>query len=394
MKRSIFALAMGTFGLGLSEFGMMGILPDIADDMGVTIPQAGHFISAYAVGVAVGAPLLAIATRRYPLKAILMMLMGIYIFGNLGFAASGDYGLNLMFRFISGIPHGAYFGVGSIVASRIADEGKGGAAVAGMVAGMTVANLFGVPLGTFISHVISWHYTYLFIGLVGVVILWSIRCWVPALAPLADTGFKGQFAFLKRPPPWLLIAAIVLGNGGIFCWYSYVNPLMTRTVGLPESMMTFVMMFVGMGMVLGNILGGRSSDRFTPSHVATTSQGLAAVLLLLIFLCTGSQALSMIMMFLCSGCLFAVSAPQQLLLLEHSKGGEMLGAACAQIAFNVGNAIGAYAGGIPIDRGYGYEFSALPGMAMTFVGFCVFMVFCNRYEIPFLLPRRRGTAGI
>lgn len=340
MKRSIFALAMGTFGLGLSEFGMMGILPDIADDMGVTIPQAGHFISAYAVGVAVGAPLLAIATRRYPLKAILMMLMGIYIFGNLGFAASGDYGLNLMFRFI------------------------------------------------------SWHYTYLFIGLVGVVILWSIRCWVPALAPLADTGFKGQFAFLKRPQPWLLIAAIVLGNGGIFCWYSYVNPLMTRTVGLPESMMTFVMMFAGMGMVLGNILGGRSSDRFTPSHVATTSQGLAAVLLLLIFLCRGSQALSMIMMFLCSGCLFAVSAPQQLLLLEHSKGGEMLGAACAQIAFNVGNAIEAYAGGIPIDRGYGYEFSALPGMAMTLVGFCVFMFFCNRYEIPFLLPRRRGTAGI
>lgn len=378
MRKSTIALALGTLGLGMSEFGMMGILPDIAQDLSISIPQAGHFISAYAIGVAVGAPLLVIVARKLPLKKILLGLMLLYIFGNLCFALSSSYKLNLFFRFISGLPHGGYFGVGSIVARKLAPEGKGTSAVAGMVSGMTIANLFGVPLGTFISHHFSWSIIYFIVALLGVIIFYSISKFIPKLNPLPDTGFKNQFHFLKSRNPWLIIFTTILGNGGIFCWYSYIIPIMTKSVGFSQEAMTGVMMFAGLGMVIGNLVSGKFSDKYSPQKVGTFTQGLAMITLLLFFLCVHSKAASLLLMFMGTGCLFAVSAPQQILLLQDSKGGEMLGAALVQVAFNMGNALGAFLGGIPISNKYPYEYSALPGIVLTLFGFLIFLYYTYR----------------
>lgn len=231
MKKSLIALAFGTLGLGIAEFTMMGILPYVARDLNISIPVAGHFISAYALGVCAGAPMLIVARKR-PLKHILLVLMALMLVGNLGAAMAPDYWLLLAARFISGLPHGAYFGVASIVAGKLADEGKSSEAVSIMIAGMTVANLFGVPLGTSLSHMLSWRVTFLLVGCWGLIVLYYIWRWVPVIEGLKDTGFKGQFRFLKTPAPWLILGATALGNGGVFCWYSYITPLLTNVSDL------------------------------------------------------------------------------------------------------------------------------------------------------------------
>ena len=377
MRKAIIALALGTFGLGMSEFSMMGILPDIASSMNITIPQAGHFISAYAIGVAVGAPALILLARNVPLKKTLLLLTLIYFVGNLCFAVSSNYWLNLFFRFVSGLPHGAFFGVGSVVAQKIAKPGKETSAIAGMIAGMTVANLIGVPMATFISHQFKWSVTYLLIAALAIAIFYFIKKWVPALAPLPNVGgIKGQFRFLKKRGPWLIIIVTIMGNGGIFAWYSYINPLMTHVSGFSESAMTGVMIFAGLGTVFGNIIGGSLGAKFLPEKVGTGVQGIAVLLLLGIFFFADIQWLSFILMFLTTACLFAVSAPQQFLLLENSKGSELLGGACVQVAFNLGNALGAFTGGIPIEMKYPYNYTALPGAALALVGFLVFLYYC------------------
>lgn len=377
MKKAIIALALGTFGLGVSEFSMMGILPDIASSMKISITEAGHFISAYAVGVAVGAPSLILLSRKTPLKQILLLLAIIYFVGNFCFAISSSYKLNLLFRFISGLPHGAFFGVGSVVAQKIAKPGKETSAIAGMIAGMTVANLIGVPMGTFISHQFGWSVTYLFVAFLAFAIFFFIQRWVPVLAPLPDNGgIKGQFKFLKKKAPWLIFIVTIMGNGGIFAWYSYVTPIMTNISGFLESEMTGVMIFAGLGTVVGNIIGGTLSGKILPEKVGTGVQGVAVLLLLGIFFFADIKWLSFLLMFMTTACLFAVSAPQQFLLLENSKGSELLGGACVQVAFNIGNAIGALAGGIPIDLKYPENYAALPGAGLAFIGFVVFFYYC------------------
>ena len=282
MKKSLIALAFGTLGLGIAEFVMMGILPDVARDLKISIPAAGHFISAYALGVCVGASVLTLA-RKYPLKHILLVLVTLIMVGNICAALSPNYWVLLISRFISGLPHGAYFGVGSIVAERLADKGKSSEAVSIMIAGMTIANLFGVPLGTSLSTMLSWRATFLLVGLWGIVILYYIWRWVPQVEGLKDTGFKGQFRFLKTPAPWLILGATALGNGGVFCWYSYINPMLTHVSGFSAESITPLMILAGFGMVMGNLISGRLSDRYTPGKVGTAAQALICLMLLLIF---------------------------------------------------------------------------------------------------------------
>ena len=267
MKKSLIALAFGTLALGMAEFVMMGILPDIARSLGVTIPEAGHLISAYALGVCFGAPLTVVVARTRPLKHILLALVGLIIIGNTCAALSPNYWTLMVMRFVSGLPHGAFFGVGSIVAERIADKGKRAEAVSIMVVGMTVANLFGVPLGTYISAAVTWRATFGIVAVWGAVALLLVKLWVPALPALPDTGLKGQFRFLKSFAPWLVLLSVMLGNGGIFCWYSYVSPLMVHTSGFRSGDLTLIIMLAGFGMFAGNIIGGHFSDRFTPEKV-------------------------------------------------------------------------------------------------------------------------------
>ena len=379
MKKSLIALAFGTLGLGIAEFVMMGILPDVAHDFGISISQAGHFISAYALGVCVGAPMLILA-RKHPLKRILLILVTLIMVGNISAALAPNYWILLLARFISGLPHGAYFGVGSIVAEKLADKGKGSEAVSIMVAGMTIANLFGVPLGTSLSAAISWRVTFLLVGCWGMIILYYIWRWVPQIESLPDTGLKGQFRFLKSPAPRLLIGATLLGNGGVFCWYSYINPLLTHVSGFHPQSITFLMVLAGFGMVVGNLASGRLSDKYKPGRVAATVQACICVTLLLIFFLSSVSWLSVLLMCLCTAGLFALSSPQQVLLIRYSKGGEMLGAASVQVAFNLGNAIGAYSGGLALQAGLGYQYPALIGVPFAFAGFILLTVFHKKYE--------------
>ena len=377
MKKSLIALAFGTLGLGIAEFTMMGILPYVARDLNISIPVAGHFISAYALGVCAGAPMLIVARKR-PLKHILLVLMALMLVGNLGAAMAPDYWLLLAARFISGLPHGAYFGVASIVAGKLADEGKSSEAVSIMIAGMTVANLFGVPLGTSLSHMLSWRVTFLLVGCWGLIVLYYIWRWVPVIEGLKDTGFKGQFRFLKTPAPWLILGATALGNGGVFCWYSYITPLLTNVSGFSAESVTALMVLAGFGMVVGNLVSGRLSDRYTPGKVGTVVQGMICILLLMIFFLSPNPWCSAILMALCTAGLFAVSSPKQVLIIRVAPGGEMLGGACVQIAFNLGNAIGAYVGGLALSGGYRYP--ALAGVPFALVGFVLFAIFYKKFQ--------------
>lgn len=382
MRKStcLLPLALGTFGLGLTEYVMMGILPDTALAMKVSIPQAGSFISMYALGVVAGAVLLVVIARTKPLKTILLWLMSIFTIANLATAFVGNYHLFCAIRFIAGLPHGAFFGVGAISAGRLCEHGKENQAVATMIAGMTVANLLGIPFGTFISHNLSWRLTFLLIGLFGFVIVYSIIKLIPYLKPLPDKGFRGQFNFLKSIGPWLLIVAVVMGNGGIFCWYSYINPLLVKVSGIMPKYVSIVMVLAGAGMCIGNFLGGKLSDKFSPALVAGMTQLTACIALLLIFFFASNPIASIILMCVCTGCLFAVSAPQQVLLIENARGGEMLGASFSQISFNLGNAIGAFVGALPVKYGLGYQYTAIPGAFFAFIGFVMLFYFYRKYQ--------------
>lgn len=379
MKKSLIALAFGTLGLGIAEFVMMGILPDVAAEMHVSIPKAGHLISAYAIGVCVGAPTLILA-RKFPLKHILLALVALIMAGNIFAALSPNFWTLMAARFISGLPHGAYFGVASIVASKLADPGKGSAAVSIMIAGMTIANLFGVPLGTSLSNAVSWRIPFLLVGAWGIVTLYYIWRWVPHVEGLPDTGLRGQFRFLKHLAPWLIIGATMFGNGSVFCWYSYINPLLTHVSGFSAESVSLLMILAGAGMVVGNLVGGRLSDIYMPGRVAMVTQGCIFAILLLIFFFAGIGWLSALLMCCCTACLFAVSSPQQILLIRYSPGGEMLGAASVQVAFNLGNALGAYVGGLPLRAGLGYQYPALIAAPLALVGFSLLLVFYRRYE--------------
>lgn len=380
MKKSLIALAFGTLALGIAEFTMMGILPYVASDFGISIAKAGHFISAYALGVCCGAPVLILARKR-PLKQILMALVTLIIVGNLCASLAPNYWILMLGRFVSGLPHGAYFGVASIVASKLADKGKSSEAVSIMIAGMTVANLFGVPLGTSLSHMLSWRVTFLLVALWGVIVLYYIGRWVPFVEGLQDTGFKGQFRFLRKPAPWILLGATALGNGGVFCWYSYISPLLTHVSGFSDSSISALMVLAGFGMVAGNLISGRMSDRYTPGRVTMVVQAGICLTLLAIFFLASNPWMSVLLMILCTAGLFAVSSPEQLLIIRVAPGGEMLGGACVQMAFNLGNAVGAYTGGLVVTHDYRY--TALVGIPFALIGFILAFIFYKRYQMKY-----------
>lgn len=379
MKKSLVALAFGTLALGIAEFVMMGILPDVARSLGVSIPDAGHLISAYALGVCCGAPMLVVA-HKYPLKNILLFLACIILLGSTLAALSVNYWMLLASRFISGLPHGAYFGVASIVAVRLADERHKTGAVSIMVAGMTVANLFGVPLATGLSSQVSWRFPFILVIFVSLIVLYYIWEWVPGVGALPDKGFRHQFAFLKTGAPWLILLATMFANGGIFCWYSYISPLMTQEGGFSVDALPALMIAAGFGMVAGNLISGRLCDRHRPGHVVAWTQCIAMVALLIIFMLADFGWLSAALMIVCTGCLFAVSSPQQFLILKYAPGGELLGGASIQMAFNMGNALGAFCGGLPIAAGLPPRYAALVGVPFELLGLAACLLFCRKYE--------------
>ncbi|MBR6250633.1 MAG: MFS transporter [Bacteroidales bacterium] len=381
-QKSLVTLAMGTFGLGITEFMMMGILPYLAKDFSIDIPTAGHFISAYALGVCVGAPAVALGLRNWPLKRILYLLMSIFSVASIcmTICPSSSYQLMMTFRFMAGLPHGAYFGVGCIVADKLADKEKSALAIAIMCMGMTIANLIGIPLGTFIADTLSWRIIFAASGTLGLVTWFCIYKNIPYIDSLPDNGRKGQFNFLKHLAPWLIIFATFFGNGGMMCWYSYVSPILTEVSGIPLKWMSAMMALAGIGMVAGGVVGGRLSDKIGAGHAGRWFQILMLIALTGEFFLGQYPVVAVILMMVATFGLFGVGAPQQLLLIRYASGGELLGGAMIQIAFNFGNAMGAYCGGLPIKAGYSYEYTALVACASMLVGLCCYTIFCRRYE--------------
>ena len=366
MKKTIFSLALGTFGLGMAEFGIMGVLTELARDTGISIPSAGNMISFYAFGVVIGAPIVALFSGRFSLKSTLLFLVAMCAVGNAIFTFSTSYTGLAVGRLISGFPHGAIFGVGAIILSRIAPPGKVTLAVAGMIAGMTVANLVGVPLGTWLGHTYSWRYTFFLIAVFDALVIFSVLLWVPKIYDKTETRLSEQFHFLKKPEPWLIFAATMFGNAGVFAWFSFVKPFMVNVSGFSEGVMTAIMMLMGLGMVLGNMLSGKLSGRYSPLRIAAVTDLVIVAALLLLFAFGEIKTASLVTGFICCAGLFALSAPLQILLLQNAKGGELLGAAGGQVAFNLGSAIGAYFGGMMITLGFSWSYVTLPAAILSF----------------------------
>lgn len=375
MKKTIFSLALGTFGLGMAEFGIMGVLTELAHDTGISIPSAGNMISFYAFGVVIGAPIVALFSGKFSLKTTLLFLVAMCAVGNGLFTFSTSYFWLALGRLISGFPHGAIFGVGAIILSKIAPPGKVTVAVAGMIAGMTVANLVGVPLGTWLGHQFSWRYTFFLIALFDALVILSVLIWVPDIHDKSEIKLTEQFQFLKKPEPWLIFAATMFGNAGVFAWFSFVKPFMVNVSGFSEGMMTIIMMLMGLGMVLGNLLSGKLSGRFSPLRIAATTDMVIVASLLLLFACGELKTASLVMGFICCAGLFALSAPLQILLLQNAKGGEMLGAAGGQMAFNLGSAIGAYFGGMMITLGFSWRYVTLPAALLSFSAMSALLIY-------------------
>lgn len=380
MKKGLIALAAGAFALGFAEFVLMGIITNVAAGVGVTVPEAGGFISAYAIGVCFGTLILVFGHSIAP-KRLLMAFMLLCFVGNAMAALAPSAGMLTVARFISGMPHGAFFGTATIAARAMADKGQEGRAVAVMVLGQTLANTIGVPFGTLLAGMVSWRAAFVFVAiwaLCSLLLIWRL---VPQIEAVADAGLAGQFRFLGKPGPWIVLGAVFLGNTGIFCWWSYVSPWLETVGGWSATMLPALLVLAGLGMIVGSQLGGRAGDRLTPGWASAIGQGIACVAMLLIYAFSGSLASSAALMVLCCCGLFFPSSPQQLAMVEVGQGGgEMIGSACVQVAFNGGNAVGAQIGQAVLNSGAAYNVPALAGAPITAGAVALLALYTLRFE--------------
>lgn len=377
--KGLLALAGGTFCLGIAEFSMMAILSPLAQELGIDIPKAGNFISAYAIGVSIGAPM-PLIFRNYPLKHILLGLCCLICLGNLCAALSPGYWTFLGSRFISGLPHGAYFGVAAIVATTLVEPGRRASAVAIMVSGMTVANLIGVPLGTWFANAFTWRLTFCMASLCALLTFAGIIAWIPLARPSRPTSIKREFSFLRGLAPWLIFAATFLGQGSVYCWYSYMEPIMLTVSHVPASGMKWVMIVAGAGMFIGGIACGRLADHFPPALVSGATACLIVPVLVCVYFFSAWPPFSIALTFLGTAALFGLGGPLQYLIVRYSRGGEILGGAGIQIAFNVSNAVAAFIGGLAINAGLGLTAPALVGVPMAVLAALLLFWFYLRYN--------------
>ncbi len=379
MKKSLSALALGGLGIGITEFSMMGMLPDVAQSLQVSIPEAGYLITAYALGVVIGAPLLVVAMNRLsPLKT-LITLMGLFTLFNGLSVIAPDYGLLLVSRFISGLPHGAFFGVGSVIASRLADPGKEAQAVATMYSGLTVANLFGVPLGTYIGHHFSWRYTFLLIVVVGILTMLALKLWMPKMKAAPKNNPWKDFGIFRNVNVWFMVLLFSVAQGALFAWISYIAPLMTEVSGIADKYLPYIMVLAGLGMFVGNLIGGKLTDTFSPTKVVVAVLVVQILCMLAIYGLSDNVGISLVMTFLTGVTTFGLVPSLTLLLLNSVKSdAEMLVASLGPACFNIANALGAFLGGVPINQGYGYTSPALVGAVMAALGIVISLCYIQR----------------
>tara|TARA_R110002049_G_scaffold1498_1_gene11584 strand:- start:8269 stop:9453 length:1185 start_codon:yes stop_codon:yes gene_type:complete len=368
MNKALLSLAIGGFGIGLTEFVIMGILPDIASAFSISIPKAGHFISAYALGVVIGAPLLTgLGSKRPADKVLLLLMLWFTIFNTLS-AFATDYTSFIILRFLSGLPHGAFFGIGAVVAGKLSKPGKEAQGIAIMFSGLTIANLLGVPLGTYLGKHFSWNISFLMVGIVGVMAVLGVKFWMPILKQSSESNFFKEFRIFKRLELWLIILLTTIGTGGFFAWYSYIAPLITDVAGHPDEMVSLAMVLAGLGMVIGNFIGAKLAEKFSPINAIIITLVFMVIFLSLNTYLASSKSLVLVMTFIIGTITFCLSTPIQVAIINASKGSETLGSSLNQSAFNIGNASGAYFAGLPIAMGYGYTAADWVGAAMAGIG--------------------------
>ena len=366
----LLALALGGFSIGTTEFATMGLLPLIAGDLDVSIPSAGHVITAYALGVVVGAPLLIAAAARMDRRRLLLVLMLAFTVGNVLSALAPSAGWLVAARFVAGLPHGAFFGVGAVMGAHVAGPGRRGQAVATMMAGLTIANIVGVPLSTVLGQVFGWRWAFVAVGVLGLLTLAALLRWIPGLPVRDGASVRSEVGALRNSRLWVACAAGSIGFGGMFAVYSYVAPLLTDVTGIAEASVPIVLALFGVGMTAGTLLGGRLADRSVPR---TLLLGFASTIVVLVLIAVLGQ-------WLVPGVLAIVGlgvASQvlglalQAWLMDLSPAAPSLGAALCHSALNAGNAAGAWAGGLVIAAGLGYLAPAWVGAGLTAVGLVI-----------------------
>jgi len=354
IKKSLAPLALGGFGIGMTEFVMMGLLPDVATGLDISIPQAGYLISAYAVGVVVGAPTLVSMMSHRPPRSVLVWFMLMFAVFNALSAFAPNFHTMLLCRFLAGLPHGAFFGVGAVVATRLADKGKEAAALASMFTGLTLANVIGVPAGTWLGHNMSWRAVFLIVALIGLATVFLLQKLVPYFEAKPGAGLRHDLRIFRNPKLWLALGITSIGTGGLFAWLSYIAPLLIEVTRFHANTIPMIMIVVGVGMTVGVHFGGKLADRVAPLRAIMILLASMVVLLCLNAMVAWSQPAMVLMAFAVGANALALGPSIQMLLIEHSREAEMLGSSLGQSGFNIGNALGAFLGGIPLTLGFSF----------------------------------------
>jgi DHA1 family inner membrane transport protein len=366
-----FALAVGGFGIGTGEFAIMGLLPNVAESFHVTAPQAGHVISAYALGVVVGSPIIAVAASKLSRKNLLLILMALFTLGNLASAMAGGYWSLVLLRFLTGVPHGAYFGVASLVVAGLAPPNRRAQAVGRMMLGLTVATLVGTPLATWFGQVFGWRMAFAAVGLIGALTIGLILAWVPAGGAKASSPLV-ELGALRRRQVWLTLGIAAVGSGGMFAVFTYIAPTLTQVSGVPSVYVPFVLCIFGAGMILGNIVGSKLADRALMPTIGgiLVWNGCVGAL----FVVAAHNPWTACLPILLLGCGFAIVPGLQTRLMDVAADAQTLAAALNHSAFNIANALGAWLGGVAIAAGYGWTSTGWVGAILSAGGLVIFAI--------------------
>ncbi|BDH04081.1 MFS transporter [Streptomyces seoulensis] len=368
MPLALLALAVGAFGIGTTEFVMMGLLPDVADDLHISIPTAGHLVSAYALGVVIGAPLLAAVTARMSRRTVLIGLMALFVAGNALSALAPGYESLLAARFLSGLPHGAFFGVGAVVATGMVAPERKARSVSLMFLGLTVANVAGVPVATLMGQNLGWRATFLGVSAIGLAAIAALALLIPRDHTHATAaGLRHELAALRSVPVWLALGTTVAGFGALFAAYSYVTPMLTESAGFAPASVTLLLALFGVGATAGNLLGGRLADHAMRGTLFGGLAALGVVLALfpLLMRAEWSAALGVTLLGMAA---FVTGSPLQLMVMEKAAAAPSLASSANQAAFNLANAGGAWIGGLALAAGFGATSPALAGAALAVLG--------------------------
>jgi DHA1 family inner membrane transport protein len=364
MPLALYALTVGAFGIGVTEFVIMGLLIDVGKDLGVSIAAAGLLISGYALGVVFGAPVLTALTARWPRKTVLLGLMAIFTLGNLACALAPNYEALMAARLFTALAHGAFFGVGSVVATKLVAADKQASAIAIMFTGLTVANIIGVPFGTWLGQTFGWRSTFFAVSVVGVVALAVIALLVPREKTAPDASdWRADLRAMMRPAVQIGLLTTVLGYAGVFALFTYIAPALKEVTGFSDAAISPILLVFGAGLVVGNLAGGRLADSNLRTALYATLIALMLSLALMTFALENKIA-AVIFVFLLGAAGFATVAPLQIWVLQKAEGaGQSLASSFNIAAFNLGNALGAWLGGVVIADGAGLPYLPLAAAA-------------------------------